>query len=302
MPQISVIIPVYKTEMYLTNCLDSVLNQTFKDIEVICVNDGSPDNSAQILEEYAKKDPRIKVLRQENQGLSAARNTGLNVASGKRILFLDSDDALPLYAIKLLNDIADETGAKIVASRSRLKMNDKEILDPDYKQGMKIGNGLPDFVQDSKIFSSAWNKLFSAELFTSQRFIKGMLFEDWPIMTILFGQAGKYATTEIPCYIYREDNISITRSSFSIKKIESYIQGIRTVFEVFKDSNQLTYARKRMAIAFKILVNKVYRAKDKELNNILLKEVDALFEDKVISKKDLFFKTRLRLWRLYHHI
>ncbi len=300
MTKISVIIPVYKTEKYLANCLDSVLNQTFNDLEIICVNDGSPDNSAQILQEYAQKDPRIKVLTQENQGLSAARNTGLDVATGQKIMFLDSDDAIPPYAIKLLNDIADETGAQIVASRGRLKMGEKQNLPTNYMQSIKIGNGLPDFAEDPKIFSSAWNKLFSAELFKSQRFVKGMLFEDWPIMTILFGRTDKYVTTDIPCYIYREDNISITRSSFSIRKVESYIQGIRTVFEAFKDSKQLIYARKRMAIAFKILVNKVYRAKDKELTSLLLKETNALYSDNILSKKDLFLKTRWRLWRLKH--
>ena len=92
MPKISVIIPVYNVEKYLRECLDSLLNQTFKDIEIICVNDGSTDGSLNILNEYASKDSRFIIINQNNQGLSAARNNGLNVAKGDYVAFLDSDD------------------------------------------------------------------------------------------------------------------------------------------------------------------------------------------------------------------
>lgn len=302
MPKISVIIPVYNTEKYLAECLDSVLGQTFQDIEVLCVNDGSTDNAAAVLAEYAAKDNRIKVLTQENQGLSAARNTALEVAEGEWITFLDSDDALPPNTLMLLYTIAQKSGCKIVASRNRLSMT-------QYKAGAVSSmaplnyhtwHGLKDFVEDNKIFSSACSKLFAAALFKTQRFTKGMLFEDWPVMTILFGQVEEYATTDIPCYVYREDNQSITRSSFSVKKVQSYIQGVRMVYENFKDSDKLNIARKRMAVAIKMLVNKVYRAKDKDLNALLLQEMQALFDEHIISKQDLVLKTRWRLWRLKH--
>ena len=92
MVKISVIIPVYNVEKYLKECLDSVINQTLKDIEIICVNDGSTDNSLNILENYAKKDNRIIVISQKNKGLSGARNTGLKYCSGEYVSFIDSDD------------------------------------------------------------------------------------------------------------------------------------------------------------------------------------------------------------------
>ena len=92
MPKISVIIPIYNVEKYLRQCLDSVVNQTIKDIEIICINDGSTDNSQAILNEYAKKDERFVVINQVNQGLSVARNNGLNSATGKYVAFIDSDD------------------------------------------------------------------------------------------------------------------------------------------------------------------------------------------------------------------
>ena len=101
-PKISVIIPVYNVEEYLPVCLDSVLAQTFSDFEAVCVNDGSPDNSAAILEKYAKKDARIKVVSRPNGGLSAARNTGLENACGEYIYFLDSDDYIHPQLLEIL--------------------------------------------------------------------------------------------------------------------------------------------------------------------------------------------------------
>ena len=92
--EVSVIIPIYNTEQYLAECLDSVVNQTLSDIEIICVDDGSPDRSIDILMEYAAKDDRIQIIRQENKGLPAARNAGLRVASGDYVYFVDSDDML----------------------------------------------------------------------------------------------------------------------------------------------------------------------------------------------------------------
>ena len=103
---ISVIIPVYKVEDYLNECMDSVLSQTYTNFEVICVNDGSPDNCLNILNEYAKKDNRVRIISQENQGLSAARNTGLDNAKGDWIAFIDSDDKIaPTFLENLVSHI-----------------------------------------------------------------------------------------------------------------------------------------------------------------------------------------------------
>lgn len=105
-PKISIIIPVYNTESYLRQCLDSVSNQTLKDIEIICMDDGSKDNSLDLLREYERNDKRFKVLIQENQGLGVARNKCLNEASGEYIMFLDSDDWLDLDACRTLYETA----------------------------------------------------------------------------------------------------------------------------------------------------------------------------------------------------
>ena len=104
--KVSVIVPVYNVEKYLKDCLDSVVNQTLEDIEIICVNDGSTDNSLAILEEYAEKDSRIKIITQENKGLGGARNTGLYHANGEYISFIDSDDWIELNTFEELYNMS----------------------------------------------------------------------------------------------------------------------------------------------------------------------------------------------------
>ncbi|MDR1104050.1 MAG: glycosyltransferase [Endomicrobium sp.] len=115
-PKVSVIIPVYNTEKYLRQCLDSVVNQTLKDIEIICINDGSTDNSLQILNEYANKDNRIVVINSTNEGAEASRNKGLVISNGKYLMFWDSDDFFELDALEEFYDTAEENQCDIVLS------------------------------------------------------------------------------------------------------------------------------------------------------------------------------------------
>ncbi len=114
MPLVSIIVPIYNVEQYLAECLDSLVNQTLKDIEIICVNDGSPDNSADIVREYIQADSRIKLIEQENRGLSGARNTGLKVAKGEYVYFMDSDDWLESGAMDICYQVAVTKGVDVV--------------------------------------------------------------------------------------------------------------------------------------------------------------------------------------------
>ena len=113
-PKVSIIVPVYKVEKYLRRCLDSILSQTFDDFEVICVNDGSPDNSIDILNEYASRDNRFCVVEQENQGLSMARNNGKKLARGEYIYFLDSDDYIHPQLLEVSYYLAQKYDADLV--------------------------------------------------------------------------------------------------------------------------------------------------------------------------------------------
>ena len=293
MPKNSVIVPVYNVQKYLAAWLDSVIAQTMTDIEIICVNDGSTDNSADILAEYAQKDSRIKIITQENKGLSGARNSGMKVATGEYTCFVDSDDRIPPYALKTLLQIAEVTQSPIVMSE---KVEHQPVLMSGAVHWKIHTQVMPDFVQNRHISSSAWNKLYRTDLIQNHPFIEGIYFEDWPFLTTLMNQVNQFATTDIPCYIYRNDNDSITRSSFNTKKVDSYLTGIRFVYDHFKDSKNLIWAQKRMAVAAKMLINKVYHTHDKNLYHYAVEQLDPLFGQKVLFKRHIPFKTLVRYW------
>ena len=129
MSKVSIIIPVYNVEKYLKKCLDSVINQTYKDIEIICVNDGSKDGSENILKEYATKDSRIKIIEKKNGGLSSARNAGLDVASGEYCYFVDSDDWIELNTIEKLTDIILSNDVDVVVHSANNIPEDESCAD-----------------------------------------------------------------------------------------------------------------------------------------------------------------------------
>jgi len=126
-PIISVIIPVYNVEDYLRECLDSVVNQTYKNLEIVCVNDGSEDSSPEILAEYAAKDERIKIVNKENGGLSSARNAGLNTARGKYVYFLDSDDTIRSDAMRICSEISDREQLDVLYFDAEINYENEEI-------------------------------------------------------------------------------------------------------------------------------------------------------------------------------
>lgn len=294
MPVVSVIIPCYKTASYLPNCLESVLSQTFQDFEIITIDDGSPDQCGKILKEYAKKDSRIHVYTQENKGQSSARNTGLDHAQGEYLLFLDSDDQLPCYALEVLLTIAQTHKVPVVVSRSFGNSADNT----NYHVTCHHDHIFESFVTDRKIYSSACNRLYHREVLQDLRFKEGIFFEDWPFQTILFSRISAYATTDLPCYIYVDDNISTVRSVFTQKKVESYLQGIRHIYDVFQHSPLLRLAQKRMAIATKMLINKTYKSKNRDLQHIVAHACYDLFKQNIVCRCDIPLKTRFRLWRM----
>ncbi len=299
-PKISVIIPVYNVEDYLSQCLDSVINQAnFFDYEIICVNDGATDDSGKILEEYSKKDKKIKVITQENKGLSGARNTGIDVAKGEYICFLDSDDAFAPYTLDVFYDIAKDSGCDVVVCGK--DVSSLQDFYPEPKYDYKIYSpALKNIVNIAKAKSQAWNKLYSAKALKNHRFIEGITFEDWPFVTTLFADIKSFAFLSTPLYFYNQDNVSITRSPFSAKKIKSYMTGIRYVYDFFKEREEQKIAKKRIITAIKMCINKTYRSKKnlKELSPVLQVEVKNLIKEKIISWHNLPVKSLYRLWRM----
>ncbi len=170
-PKISVIIPIYNVEKYLRECLDSVINQTLKEIEIICVDDGSTDNSGKIIDEYARKDKRIKVVHKKNEGAGIARNIGIKIATGKYLSLIDSDDTYNLQMLNKLYNRAEQDQLDIVVCRSQaIDMRNNKIIKTDWtiKQQLlpneKIFNYkmLPKYTFQWCIGWS-WDKLYNRE-------------------------------------------------------------------------------------------------------------------------------------------
>jgi glycosyltransferase involved in cell wall biosynthesis len=181
-PKVSVIIPVYNMEGYLRECIDSVINQTYRDIEIICVNDGSTDGSSSILEEYASKDNRIILINKRNGGLSSARNAGLRAAKGRFIIFLDSDDYIELDTIECVLDKTEN--ADIVVFGTNVfgdAMIDRRAMDEEYYRIKFSGYlELNDNIRNNTDVS-AWNKVYRKDIIDKYglTFPEGMLFEDY---------------------------------------------------------------------------------------------------------------------------
>ncbi len=171
MPKISVIIPVYNTENYLKECLNSVINQTFKDIEIICVNDGSTDNSLSILEEYARTDSRIKIINQKNQGVSSSRNNGIKSARGEYIMFLDSDDLYKPDLCEKVVEKIDSQSPDIVMWGHDCRCDKKIIKTDEYayklkKLSLKRNNSLKNLIS-LQVF--IWDKAFKKSFLENKK-------------------------------------------------------------------------------------------------------------------------------------
>lgn len=211
MPKISVIIPVYNTEKYLSECLDSVLKQTFTDIEVICVNDGSSDNSAKILEQYAARDKRIRiVMNQQNYGLSYTRNTGINLANGEYICFIDSDDIIDSNFLEVLLQQIQDYNADI--SMAHLKIFDENKVF-ESKQKNLVTNNLNKKIHNMPL-GSVCDKLFKTKLIRENQiyFPVGRYFEDNIFLICALFYSDKIAITNTTCYYYRINNNGICRN------------------------------------------------------------------------------------------
>ena len=159
--ELSIIVPIYKVEKYLNRCIDSILNQTFLDYEMILVDDGSPDNCYQICEEYVEKDNRIKVIHKENGGLASARNAGMRIAEGQFLLFIDSDDTIePDFCEIMLNAIKENENAWVLCAFSHV------FPDSAKYRGIEAENNTLDYfdVYKSGLSGFAWNKIYSHKI------------------------------------------------------------------------------------------------------------------------------------------
>lgn len=235
MTTISIIVPIYKVEKYIDRCIISILNQTHKNIEVILVNDGSPDNCGKICDEYAKKDCRIKVIHKANGGLSDARNSGLDIATGKYIGFVDSDDyiASDMYENLLSGIINNSTD---ISMCGRYDVYDDKIKESFSSCGfIKWSNNeaIRNLLLWKNIDSAAWDKLYDRKLFNNIRFPFGKYNEDVFIMCNIIHRSNGITHIGKPKYYYNHRDNSITTEKFSKRKMD-LIDANTTVLDLIK--------------------------------------------------------------------
>lgn len=247
MPKISIIVPVYNVEGYLNNCIDSILNQTFKDFELILVNDGSTDNSLKICKYYKNIDNRICIINKENGGLSSARNAGLDIAKGEYIGFVDSDDYIHPQMYELLYNQIMKNDADIsmcefkrVSEFKKMELSDKVILNQEVEI---LNNEEAVFKLGEKravTYVVAWNKLYVKSLFNSIRFKEGIIHEDEYIIHRLLYQINKLVYIRKELYFYLQREGSIMDKSLNINSSDYLLAcSDRVKFFYEKDSIQL---------------------------------------------------------------
>lgn len=255
-PTISIIVPVYNTSSYLEKCLDSIYNQTFKDYQLICVDDGSSDNSLQILKKYQNKIKNLKIISQKNQGVAAARNTALSHATGDYIIFIDSDDYIKENYLEVLyNESCKNNSDVVICNFYRyFEKIDKEI--PVYikkKRGQytkeEILNSL---IPDILIHSYLWNKLWKKDLFNNIQFPK-IKYEDISIMCYLFDKSKKISIIDDTLYYYRIRKTSIVRN-YSIDTQNDYVKAYGLIRLYIHENNLYEKYKK----AFNLLSIKVF--------------------------------------------
>ena len=237
--KISVIIPVYNVEKYLRDCLDSVLMQDFDSFEVIAVNDGSTDSSGDILSEYEKSYSNLLIINQENMGLGGARNSGINCATGKYLLFLDSDDTIAGGALSYLYKKAEQEDGDIVCfGINYVTEQGDTVLTYKASQSESESIGADEYLEAFANNSYVWNKLYKSELFKNNEiyFPQRAWYEDLATVPKLILHSKKIVLTDKIFYNYLQRSDSIMHVANEDRNIEM-IEAVDSVLEYYKKNN-----------------------------------------------------------------
>lgn len=223
-PLISVIVPIYDVEKYLARCVDSIVNQTYKNLEIILVDDGSPDRCPQMCDDYAEKDSRIKVVHKKNGGLSDARNAGMAVATGEYISFIDSDDYVSDDFFECLLDVMNKENSDI-AECSVVKFYEDNRFD-EFSDDLSVKtydtqDAMSALIAENPFHQHVWNKLYKIELVKDIPYAVGKLNEDEFWTYRVFGRANKVARINKTMYYYFQRSSSIMGVGYNIRRLDA---------------------------------------------------------------------------------
>lgn len=286
---ISIIIPVYNKEKYLDECIKSVVNQDYKDIEIIIINDGSQDNSENIIKQWISKDSRIRYLTQENKGVASARNKGISMANGKYLFFLDADDLLKENAILTLVNCAEQTEADIITANFFEKIEDKIIKKPSFSNQLYSESDLYTtdvilemFIINNRHMAMAGNKLYKTEFLKKHKitYFDGVIAEDRLFNLMCYVNKPVIQVVNKYTYVYNilENSRSRTFSSkyydesiallnyfydylLEESKVERHNELFQLIilYDVYKIINQTYEHASRKIIQTKIAINRLRR-------------------------------------------
>lgn len=295
-PLISVIIPIYKVEEYLSKCIDSVINQTYKNLEIILVDDGSPDNCPKMCDEWAKNDNRIKVIHKKNGGLSDARNAGIDIAKGEYLTFIDSDDYIDneyistlCYLIKKYNSDISMVDIKRVFDNGKIynTSNNEEFVmtQEEFFEKMLYG--------ERDLDNSASAKLYKKELFNDVKYPVGRLYEDTATTYKIIFKSNQIPVLSKSLYNYAIRSTSIVQGNFSQKKLEIIDSTKEMTDAIIKKYPDLKKACKRKVVwSYLSTLSQLsfsqtrYKELEKELRKKVLENKKEVLKDKKVSKKD----------------
>lgn len=299
MPKVSIIVPVYNVEKYLMKCLESLVNQTLEDIEIIVVNDGSTDNSKEILKDYQKRYPeKIKYLEKENGGLSDARNFGMPHATGEYIAFLDSDDYVELDLYEKMYKKAKEENSDLVECDFIWEYPQKNVIDTGI-----IYNNKKDMLVYARVV--AWNKLIKRSLLEEHKieFPKGLRYEDVEFFYKMLPYFNNVSFVKEPLihYIQRDSSISKVQNERT-KEIFTVLDNVinyykeKDLYEEYKEELEYTYARLLLCSSLFRMV----KIKDKKVRKELLNKTWKSLNEKFPNwKKNRILRQNKMMKNLY---
>ena len=320
LPKVSVIVPIYKVENYLNRCVDSILNQTYKNIEVILVDDGSPDKCGEISDSYAINDSRVKSLHKENGGLSDARNYGMRYLTGEYVVFVDSDDWIKEEMIETLVGLAMDLKADIVQSgfyyvyETYLLYDDRYYSEDMLPIQLNKNELMREIVINERVKNFAWGKLYKTNLIKDLYFEKGVLFEDVFWAHKVMDRVDKYVICHKPMCYYLQRNDSIV-STYTVKNLD-IIKGLKERHK-FIEENYKELINESYKILTKTILLHYYllnKNRDKDLDGYYRKELrgyiinnylniqKAIKDDKELSNEVKLFKLNYLLSRAYVNI
>ncbi len=292
---ISVILPIYNVEAYLSRCIDSVIAQTYTNIEIVLVDDGSPDGCPAICDEYATRDERVRVIHKKNGGLSDARNAGICVSQGRYVTVIDSDDYVTEDYVEVMYNAIKKTNCDIAIGSHEVIYENGTIFDKSTGEDTVLTpkQTLERILYDDGVDLSAWAKLYDRSLFDTVEYPVGRLFEDAATTYLLIDKADSIAFVSKPIYKYMIRNNSITGQCFSPRKMDLITSTEEMCTYISKKYPELKNpAKRRLLYAYFSTLSQLamssqsYPAEQKKMMRFIRKNAMTVLLDKRAPMRD----------------